>query len=229
MRNIRWRESGERFGEYRVGLFVLLADVDALEERLVGEALAVVVGLLVRLRAAGEQAHRGGDVLAVPGVFLVLAVEFAVDLGKAGADAVLVAFEGLEVDGVGEVRGEELVGLVVEAFAVRGELGEFLGLGREALIERRVDLGGEVVVGLLADPDPLVAGGDEVFGDADGNSLAVAVGGLAGSTCADVVRVLHAGVALGERELEPGVAGGAVQGAFEVVLVPAVADLGAGA
>ncbi|MFT4232128.1 MAG: hypothetical protein QM606_05030, partial [Leucobacter sp.] len=187
MRNIRWCESGERFGEYRVGLFVLFADVDALEERLVGEALAVVVGLPVCLSAAGEQAHRCGEVLAVRRVLLVFAVEFAVDLGEAGADAVLVAFEGLEVDGVGEVRGEELVGLVLEPLPVRGELGEFLGLGREALLERRVDLGGEIVVGLLADPDPLVAGGHEVFGDTNGNSLAVAVGGLAGSTCADVV------------------------------------------
>ncbi|MDL9947674.1 hypothetical protein QSJ19_19230 [Gordonia sp. ABSL11-1] len=125
----------------------------------------------------------------MPGVFLMLAVELAVDLGEAGADAVLVAFEGLEVDGVGEVRGEELVGLVVEAFAVRGELGEFLGPGREALLERRVDLRGEGVVGVLADPDPLVAGGDEVFGDADGDGFAGAGGGFACSAGADVVGV----------------------------------------
>jgi hypothetical protein len=39
-------------------------------------------------------------------VVVMLGGEPAVDVSESGADAVLVAFEGLQVDGVGEVRGE---------------------------------------------------------------------------------------------------------------------------
>lgn len=43
MRNIGRRESGQRFGEYRAGLFIVLADVDGLQERLI-DAPARVTG-----------------------------------------------------------------------------------------------------------------------------------------------------------------------------------------
>lgn len=59
-----------------------------------------------------------------------------VDVGEPGADAVLVTLQGVEVDGVGEVRGQELVALVLEPSAVLGQLGQFLGAGGEAFIER---------------------------------------------------------------------------------------------
>ncbi|MFT0761980.1 hypothetical protein VRY54_02830 [Actinomyces sp. F1_1611] len=45
----------------------------------------------------------------------MLVVDAPVDVGDAGADAVLVAFQGIEVDGVGEVRGEEPVVLVLQS------------------------------------------------------------------------------------------------------------------
>ena len=48
---------------------------------------------------------------APAGVVFAVFGESAVHVGEARADAVLVALEGVEVDGVGEVRGEELVGL----------------------------------------------------------------------------------------------------------------------
>ena len=87
---------------------------------------------------------------------VVFAGEAAVDVGDAGADAVLVALQGVEIDGVGEVRGEELVALVLEPLAVLGQLGQFLGAGGEVFIERGLDLRGEGDVLCLGDCDVLI-------------------------------------------------------------------------
>jgi len=89
-------------------------------------------------------------------VVVVFAGEAAVDVGDAGADAVLVALQGVEIDGVGEVRGEELVALVLEPLAVLGQLGQFLGAGGEVFIERGLDLRGEGDVLCLGDCDVLI-------------------------------------------------------------------------
>ena len=59
-------------------------------------------------------------------MLVVLGSEPAVDVRKAGADAVLVTLEGLQVDRVGEVRGEQLVALVLEALTVRGQFGQII-------------------------------------------------------------------------------------------------------
>ncbi|MFB9620868.1 hypothetical protein [Brooklawnia cerclae] len=83
----------------------------------------------------------------------MLVLDAAVDVGQSCADAVLVALERGEVDGVGEVRGEELVGLVFEASAVRRQLCEFVGACSEAFVERGLDLLGEAdVLGLVEEP-----------------------------------------------------------------------------
>ena len=84
----------------------------------------------------------------------------AVDVGEAGADAVLVPFEGVEVDGVGEVCREEFVALVLESFAVLGQFGEFLGAGCETFVERGLDLCRERGVLLLGERDVSVAVAD---------------------------------------------------------------------
>lgn len=60
-------------------------------------------------------------------MLVVLCCEPAVDVRQAGVDAVLVPLEGLQVDRV----GEELVALVLEALPVRGQLGQFFGVGGE--------------------------------------------------------------------------------------------------
>ncbi|MFV0405300.1 MAG: hypothetical protein ACK5LN_00505 [Propioniciclava sp.] len=60
-------------------------------------------------------------------MLVVLGREPAVDVRQAGADAVLVPLESVEVDRVGEVCGEQLVALVLEALPVRAQLGQFLG------------------------------------------------------------------------------------------------------
>lgn len=62
-------------------------------------------------------------------MLVVLCCEPAVNVRQAGADAVLVPLEGLQVDRDGGVRGEELVALVLEALPVRGQLSQFFGVG----------------------------------------------------------------------------------------------------
>lgn len=64
-------------------------------------------------------------------MLVVLCCEPAVDVRQADVDAVLVPLKGLQVDRVGEVRGEELVALVLEALPVRGQLGQFFGVRGE--------------------------------------------------------------------------------------------------
>ncbi|WP_244963950.1 hypothetical protein [Pseudoclavibacter helvolus] len=122
----------------------------------------------------------------------MFAGEAAVDVGEPGADAVLVALQGVEVDGVGEVRGQELVALVLESLTVLGQLGHLLGAGGEAFIERGLDLGSQRGVLVLGDRDVLVAVGDELLGDADGHCSAGAVLAFGGPPGANVVAVADA-------------------------------------
>ncbi|MFZ2428102.1 MAG: hypothetical protein WAW71_08175 [Propioniciclava sp.] len=70
-------------------------------------------------------------------VVLVMLGQAAVDVRESGPDAVLVPFQGGQVDRVGEVRGEELVAFGFQASPVCGEVGE-VGLGGAA------GVGGEV-------------------------------------------------------------------------------------
>ena len=67
------------------------------------------------------------------------------------------------------------VTLVLEPLPVRGQLGQFVRAGGEAFIERGLDLGGEGCVVGLGDRDVLVAVGDELLSDTDGNGAASAV------------------------------------------------------
>lgn len=69
-------------------------------------------------------------------MLIVFAGEATVDVSKPSPDAVLVPFEGFQVDGVGEVRGEPLVALVLESLAVLGQLAQFLRAGGVPFIER---------------------------------------------------------------------------------------------
>lgn len=90
------------------------------------------------------------------------------------------------------MRGQELVSFVLESLTVLGQLGQFLGAGGEAFIERGLDLGGEGGVVGLGDRDVLVAVGDELLGDADRDGAAGAVLALGGSPGADVAGVADA-------------------------------------
>ncbi len=86
-----------------------------------------------------------------------------------------MALQGFQVDGVSEVRGQELVALVLEPLTVLGQLGQLLGAGGEVFIERGLDLCGEGGVLGLGDRDVLITVGDELLGDTDGNGAASAV------------------------------------------------------
>ncbi|MCA0346110.1 MAG: hypothetical protein LCH31_03535 [Actinobacteria bacterium] len=135
----------------------------------------MIVRAGVERRAVDQQAEGCAELFACSGVVVVFTGESTVDVGESGADAVLVTLQGFQVDGVGEVRRQELVALVLESLAVLGQPGQLLGAGGEAFIERGLDLGGEGGVLGLGDRDVLVAVGDELLGDTDGNGAASAV------------------------------------------------------
>ena len=63
---------------------------------------------------------------APAGVVFAVFGESAVHVGEARADAVLVPLQRVEVDGVGEVRREQLVAFGFEPGSVRGEVGRLL-------------------------------------------------------------------------------------------------------
>jgi hypothetical protein len=157
---------------------------------------------------------------------VVFSGETAVDVREAGTDAVLVAFEGIEVDGVGEVGGEDLVGLGFQSAPVRGQLGEFVGACGEAFIECGLDLSGQVRVLGLADRDTRVAVGDEAFGDRDWDGTPGATGGALPPAGAGEVGVADALLVLREVKLHPRPTGPAEQGPFQVVVVGAHPRLG---
>ncbi|WP_432558265.1 hypothetical protein [Granulicoccus sp. GXG6511] len=72
---------------------------------MVREPLALIVRAGVERGAVDQQTEGCAELFACSGVVVVFTGEAAVDVGEAGADAVLVALEGVEVDGVGEVCG----------------------------------------------------------------------------------------------------------------------------
>lgn len=103
--------------------------------------------------------------LAWPLVLFMLIGEPSVDVGESCADAVMVAFQGVEVDSVGEVRGQELVALLLQPPTVRRQLGQFRRTGGEPFVERGLDLLDERLVLRLRDRDLLVAVGDKLLGN----------------------------------------------------------------
>ena len=111
------------------------------------------------------------------GVVLVMLTQSVLNVGEPSTDAVLVSFERWQVDGVGEMRGEQLVALGFQARPIRGEVSEFLILARAALVECGVDLGGEVLVVVFADRDAGVGVSHEAFRDLHGHRPSSA-GGL---------------------------------------------------
>ncbi|MEJ1092592.1 hypothetical protein [Microbacterium istanbulense] len=103
--------------------------------------------------------------------FVVLA-QAVLDVGESGSDAVLVPLESRKVDGVGEVRRQELVALGFQACTVRREVGELLIAASRSLVERGVDFGGEVPVVVFADRDARVGVFDQALRNLDGHRSA---------------------------------------------------------
>ncbi len=110
-------------------------------------------------------------------VLLVVLAQAVLDVGESGADAVLVPLECEQVDGVGEMRRQQLVALRLQARPVRSEVSELLIASCSALVECGVDLGGEVLVVVFADRDAGVGVSHEAFRDLHGHRPSSA-GGL---------------------------------------------------
>lgn len=96
-------------------------------------------------------------------------------------------FKCRQVDGVGEVRDQQLAALGFEARPVRSEVSKLMIPPGALLIERRVDFGGEVPVVVVADRDVRLGVLDQAFGDLDGDGTSGAVGLLGRSPGADEV------------------------------------------
>ena len=62
----------------------VFADLDAVGERLIRQALALVVRARVKHGAIGQQAEGRAELFACSGVVVVFAGEAAVDIGEAG-------------------------------------------------------------------------------------------------------------------------------------------------
>lgn len=98
-------DGGEGFCQAWAELFVV-GDVEACVERLARESAVGVAGLGVCLVCVGEESQAVVEECPASGVVLVVFGEATVHVGEARADAVLVSFQGGQVDGVGEVRGQ---------------------------------------------------------------------------------------------------------------------------
>lgn len=116
------------------------------------------------------------------------------------------------------MRGQ-FVALGFEPGAVGGEVNALLIPSRALLIERCIDLGGEMPVFVLADRDVAVGVLYQSFGDLDWDGAAGAGGLLRGASGADEVGLGGAAGVGCEVERHPRPATVAVQQAFQVVSV----------
>ncbi|WP_246043521.1 hypothetical protein [Rarobacter incanus] len=169
---------------------------------MVDEASALVVGACVEACAVDQEPECCRDLRSWPFVLVVFVVDAPVDVGDACADAVLVAFQGIEVDGVGEVRGEDLVALALQLLPRRGQFSEFRASRGEPFVEYSLDSCREPCVLRFGNSDALVAVGDELLRNPDGYCAAGAGGAFRGAPGADVVGVSVALLVVGEVELE---------------------------
>ncbi|WP_241742579.1 hypothetical protein [Microbacterium lacticum] len=195
-------DRGEGFGEVWPELFVV-GDVEAGVERLVRQSPIGITGVRVGAVRVGQQAQAVMEERAPAGVVLTVLREATVDVRQTRADAVLVPLQGVEVDGVGEVRREQLVGLCFQACPVRGQVRDFPILAGVALVERRIHVSGEPLIGAVADCDRSVGICDQAFCDRDGNRAPGAAGLLRGAAGADEVGVGGAARVGGEIQQHP--------------------------
>ncbi|MGB4779858.1 hypothetical protein [Microbacterium sp.] len=104
----------EGFREAWLQLFVV-GDVEPRVEGLVREPPLGVTGVCIGVMCVGEQSERVVQESPPAGVVLAVLRKAAVHIGQSRADAVLVTLQRGQVDGVSEVRREQLVGLRFEA------------------------------------------------------------------------------------------------------------------
>jgi hypothetical protein len=213
-------ELGERFGELG-GCDVVFVEQDAVEEDLVVEAADFGPGKVIGGMAAGGEVQRlvEHDLGLLPvgtGRF-----EGDVDLIDLSPQPILLFFEEVEGDGVGVVEVHELALLVAQRLEPAGLAGVFAARvlagvfeGRSQFCPDRLDpVGLELDSGVLAGDALLDGFGQDV-------RLGAAVSALPPG--AEKVEVLP--LSVGEDHAR--VAAGAVDGAFEVVVVYTLAFAG---
>ncbi|WIY82888.1 hypothetical protein [Propionimicrobium sp. PCR01-08-3] len=114
---------------------VVLVDEDLGEEGPVAEPPVRVVAAGVDVGAVREEPERVVEVCAGVGVVTIVGVDAPGHLVELARDAVLLAFEDAQRDGVGVVGLHEPVLLAFEPVAVRGEPFEFCGFGGHEPVE----------------------------------------------------------------------------------------------
>ncbi|KZE70007.1 hypothetical protein M3C59_010930 [Micrococcus luteus] len=137
----------------------------------------------------GEQPQAVVQERPSSGVVLIVLGEFPVHVRQVRPDAVLMPFERGEVDGVGEVRGQQLVALGFELGSVGHEVGDLLVAACHALVERGIDVSGQALIRRVSDRDRGVGVRDEAFSDRDRHRPPGAAGLLRGATGAHEVGV----------------------------------------
>ncbi len=103
-------DGGEGFCEAGAELFVV-GDVEPGVERLAGEPAVGVAGSSVSMVRIGQQSQAVMEEGPSAGVVLVVIRETSVRVREARPDAVLMPLQRRQVDGVSEVRGQQLVAL----------------------------------------------------------------------------------------------------------------------
>ncbi|WP_298038441.1 hypothetical protein [uncultured Microbacterium sp.] len=167
----------------------VVGDVEPGVEGLVRESSVVIARVGVGAVRVGDQAQAVVEERASAGVVLAVLGKATVHVRQPRADSILVALQRCQVDGVGEVRREELVGLGFQACPVRGQVRDFLVLARVAFVECRINVGCEPLVGGVADREGGVGVRDQALGDGDGHGPSCAVRFLRGAAGADEVGV----------------------------------------
>nr|WP_228389095.1 hypothetical protein [Cumulibacter manganitolerans] len=153
------------------------------------------------------------------GVLAVVGVDAAVDLVELAEDAVLLAFEQVQWDRVGVVGVQETFLFVLEPVTVGGELVQLVGLVGHEPVELVVQHPAECFAVSGRDLHSLVVALDHVLDVFDEDRATGAVGAFGVPAGADEVGVDVAVAVLRVRDHQPGAAGAAEHGAFEVVVV----------
>nr|WP_233190991.1 hypothetical protein [Brachybacterium sp. UMB0905] len=201
-----------------VGGVLFVVDGDAGEQGAVEDASFGWFALVVEVVEVDEEVGELVQACSGLGVGVGEVVEPCADLVEAGADAVLFALEEVEGDRVGVVGLDEFEAFGFELVALGGQELAFVLAGSFELVEDVVEDLPDVLGLGLGQGVALVGAFDLGFGAFGEDRGASALGGLASSSGAGEVLVAVPGLVAGAFDHELGSAG-AVQGAFEVVVV----------
>ncbi|MDO4254655.1 MAG: hypothetical protein Q4C81_05850 [Kocuria sp.] len=200
---------------------VVLVQVDAGEEGLVGEAFVLVVAALV---------HGGEISCEVKGSLVVVVVlgDLSLDPVKFCAQPGLELLQLFQRERVGQVRFQELVLLGKDLLAPIGEVSDGLVRARGQLVELVHQHAPQCVGHRWGEGDALVVVGDELLNPVHWRIRHVTVRALVVAAQTDEVRANVAVAILGVADRHPLKTPSTEQGAFQVVIMLLRADPGLG-